>query len=228
MSFADLDKKVATPEPAALAAAPAPLARPPRTLIGRAMKRVDLAQAATGVFIFAVTAAAGFGSGPLQDFARRFVELTVVCELYLIWLAMGCLLATDKPGWLRIPILLGAAGLYVVAVTHDRQFQAAPQALWLLCARLLPQRGAALLSNDYVRRLGVVTWCGLALLVIQLLALMLLSTLLVAVGIGTRDGNAIIAPRWFYALLWGAYYIELAFLMPWVASLRRPGAAWAR
>ena len=229
MPFADLEKKIAG-EPAS--AAPASITpgreprqryalRAPKTVPQRWLQRVDPWLLLTALFILAATWPTRLIPDALHDYVRQWIETTLICELYLFFIGFGTMIAWDKGAWLRVPIVALTVAAYVFGVTHDRQFSVAAQAVWLLSVRFLPPHGIALLSRENIRRLHSTIFGGLAVLIVQFLLLMLLSTLLVPLGIGSKIGNTITMPQWFYALLWSSYYVELAFVLPGIAEYDR-------
>jgi len=179
---------------------------------------MNLPLAATGLFILVVGLTGNYASGSVRAFAGRIVDNTVICESYLIILLFGAFVAARLGAWLRVPIMLASIALCLVAIMYDRQFSIVPQACWVLATRALPLRGEVPLSSDYVKRVRDFTSTSVICLLAQLILLVVLSSALVSVGIGTRINNTVTAPHWFYAFLWGAYYFELAFLLPIVAA----------
>jgi hypothetical protein len=136
--------------------------------------------------------------------------------MYLLWLAMGAWLAIDKPAWLRVLIIICTVCLYLFVITHDAQFSLAPQAAWVLCLRLLPPGFVGVFTNANVIRVQVITLSGLAVLVLQVIIFVLSSLALAGLGVATVKGNEITTPSWLSGLVWGAYYVELAFFLPYV------------
>jgi len=211
MSFADLEKKT---HPTTVALAPRP--SPPMNVVERELRRVDLWLLATGLCILAVGISGDYFGPSVHEYANQWVTNTLVCEMYLLWLAMGAWLAIDKPAWLRVLIIICTVCVYLFVITHDAKFSLAPQAAWLLAMRLLPPGFVGVFTNDNVRRVQVITLAGLAVLVLQVLIFVLSSSALAALGVGTIKGNVITSPAWHSGLVWGAYYVELAFFLPYV------------
>jgi hypothetical protein len=213
MTFADLEKKISASTPG-----PTPMPSPPSTVqnIEREFRRVDLLQLATGLFILVIGISGNLLDPGVHKYAEQWIGRTVVCEMYMLWLGMGAWLAIGKPTWARIPILIGTVALYLAVITHDSQFSFVPQAAWLLFVRLVPPGFVGLFSDQNVRRVKAITLTGLACLVGQIVLFAMGSSALVAFGVGTNIDHVITAPRWFSAFVWGAYYIELAFLLPYV------------
>jgi len=213
VTFADLEKKI--PQTAPVAAAP-PHAISPVGSVEVRLRRANLLLLVTGIAILVVGISGDFFGSPARSYANSWIERTLVCEMYMLWLGMGALLAVDKPTWLRVPIVIGTVAVYLFVITHDEQFSMVPQAAWLLCVRLLPPGFVGVFANDNIKRVKVVTFAGLAVLAVQIVMFAMLSSALAGIGIGTVEGNVITAPRWFSGIVWGAYYIELAFLLPYV------------
>jgi hypothetical protein len=211
MSFADLEKKIspATAAPTLSAASAIRTAK-------REFRRIDFLMLATGLLVFAIKVFGDYFDSEMREFASNLVVRTLVCEGYMIFLAMGAMVAIGKPTWLRILILIVTVALYTFAVTHDRQFSFAPQALWLLFIRLVPPGFVGVFSNDNVRRVKAIAFAGLACLVLQIVIFAMASSALSALGVGTVSGNTITMPAWFTGVVWGAYYIELAFVIPYI------------
>jgi hypothetical protein len=219
VTFADLEKKIHPAKAVPVAAVPAaPVHRPtpPVNVVERELRRVDLLLLATGLCIFVVGVAGDYFSTSVHDYAWQWVMNTLVCEMYLLWLAMGAWLASDKPVWLRVPIMIGTICLYLLVITHDAQFSLAPQAAWVLCLRLLPPGFVGVFTNANVIRVQVITLSGLAVLVLQVIIFALSSAALAGLGVATVKGHEITTPSWLSGLVWGAYYIELAFYLPYV------------
>jgi hypothetical protein len=229
VSFADLEKKISGDPAIAPTASIVPDREPrqryalrvPQTTLQRWLQRVDPWLLLTALFILVATWPTSLVPDSVHDYGRQWIETTLICELYLFYIGFGAMIAWNKNIWLRVPMVALTVALYVFAVTHDRQFSVAPQAIWLLAVRFLPPRGVAPLSRENIRRLHSTIFGGLAVLIIQFLLLMLLSALLVPLGIGSKVGNTITMPQWFYALLWTSYYVELAFVLPSIAEYDR-------
>ena len=211
MTFADLEKKIRPP-----ATTPAPQPASAVKVVERELRRVNGLLLATGLCILAVGISGDYFSASVHAYAGRWIASTLVCELYLLWLAMGAWIAIDKPMWLRVPIMICTVSVYLFVITHDAQFSMAPQAAWLLCVRLLPPGFVGVFSNDNLERVRVITLAGLAVLAVQIVFFALSSSALASLGVGTVEGNVVTAPRWYSGLVWGAYYLELAFLLPYV------------
>lgn len=211
MSFRDLEQKTGLSPAAAPAAA---------TTSVRSLPRLDLSLAALGFFILVIGLTGDYSSDSIRVFARHVVENTLICEVYMFWIFIGAFFAKQSPGWLRAPLMLASMAVCLFAITHDREFSIVPQACVVLATRIVPARGEVPLSSGYVQR--VLDFCGASLgcLLVQLLVFVFLSSLLASVGIGTNRDHVITPPHWFAAVIWGAYYFELAFLLPWVASFR--------
>jgi hypothetical protein len=211
VTFADLEKKshpsTATPAPQPTSAV---------KVVERELRRVNVLLLATGFCILAVGISGGYFGASVHEYAGRWIASTLVCEMYLLWLAMGAWIAIDKPVWLRVPIMICTVSVYLFVITHDAQFSMAPQAGWLLCVRLLPPGFVGVLTNDNLKRVRVVTLAGLAVLAVQIVFFALSSSELASLGVGTVEGNVVTAPGWYSGLVWGAYYLELAFLLPYV------------
>jgi hypothetical protein len=216
MTFADLEKKIrpATAAPAA-AVVPAPRPAPAENVVERELRRVDLLLLVTGLCIFVIGVSGDYFSAWVHEYAWQWVANTLVCEMYLLWLAMGAWLAIDKPVWLRVPIMICTVCLYLFVVTHDAQFSLAPQAAWVLCLRLLPPGFVGVFTNANVIRVQVITLSGLAVLVAQVVIFALVSSVLAGLGVATIKGHEITTPSWLSGLVWGAYYVELAFFLPY-------------
>jgi hypothetical protein len=209
MTYADLDRKIAPVAPELAASSALQTAE-------REFRRVDLFQMGTGFFILVIGISGNLFDPSVHKYAEQWIGRTVVCEMYMLWLGMGAWLAIGKPAWVRIPILIGTVALYLAVITHDSQFSFVPQAAWLLFVRLVPPGFAGLFSDENVRRVKAIALAGLACLVGQIVFFAMGSSALVAFGIGTNIDHVITAPAWFSAFVWGAYYIELAFLLPYV------------
>jgi hypothetical protein len=74
----------------------------------------------------------------------------------------------------------------------------------------------------------VVTLSGLAVLVLQVIIFALSSVALAGLGIATVKGNEITTPSWLSGLVWGAYYVELAFFLPYVEKGIERSSSWER
>ena len=217
MTFADLEKKIhpATAAPVA-SVVPAPRLAPPENVVERELRRVDLLLLATGLGILVVGVSGDYFGASVHEYAWQWITNTLVCEMYLLWLAMGAWLAIDKPAWLRVLIIICTVCLYLFVITHDAQFSLAPQAAWVLCLRLLPPGFVGVFTNANVIRVQVITLSGLAVLVLQVIIFVLSSVALAGLGVATVKGNEITTPSWLSGLVWGAYYVELAFFLPYV------------
>lgn len=217
MSFRDLEQNAGLPA-VPPAAVPAPAATS-RALVER-LQRMDLSLVAIGCFILGIGLTGEYSGDSVRVFARHVVENTIICEFYMFWIFIGAFFAKQSPAWLRIPLMLASVVICLLAITYDREFSIVPQACLVLATRILPARGEVPLSSSYVQRVLDFSGTSLACLLVQLLVFVSLSSLLASVGIGTNRDHVITAPHWFAALIWGAYYLELAFLLPWIASFR--------
>ena len=52
-------------------------------------KRIDWWQAATGIFVLTVFMGGHYFSGGVRVYASQFVMMTIICELCMIWAAIG-------------------------------------------------------------------------------------------------------------------------------------------
>jgi hypothetical protein len=86
------------------------------------------------------------------------------------------------------------------------------QAAWILYGRLKPSP-AALLSDRNLRRAGLGMLTGLCLVFAQIFLQMGFLTALATAGLIQIDGNGG-GPTWVYGIVWGAYYLEMAYWLP--------------
>jgi len=214
MSFSDLDNEVLSKFAQGSVVS---RVSPPRSALQRWLARVDAWHLATAAFLLVALWPSQLVPAGVLDYAKQCVQFTVICEMYLFFVGFGTMVAWNKNVWLRVPIVALTVALYIFIVTHDRQFSIAPQAIAVMCMRWIPPRGVGLLSQRNVRRVQNTIFGGLAVLVVQIILLTSLSSLLLQFGIGTDVHGTITMPPWFYALLWSAYYVELAFVLPWIA-----------
>jgi hypothetical protein len=181
---------------------------------------MDLSLAATGLFVLGIGLSGDYASDSVRVFARHIVENTLICEFYMFWIFIGAFFAKQCSVWLRVPLMLASVVVCLLAIKTDREFSIVPQAGWVLAARTLPVRGEVPLSSAYVQRVLDFTGTSLGCLIVQIVLFAMLSLALTKIGIGTDRDGLIIAPQWFSAIVWGAYYFELAFVLPWVAAFR--------
>ena len=187
-------------------------------------KRIDWWEAATGVFVLAVLLAGGYLGGGLREYASQLVSMTIICELSMIWAAIG---AAATSGAKNTVYLMGgiafALGLYLFSVVaiiwKAQEFYIIPQALWILVGRFRPRAGVAWFSDDNLRRFLFASVAGWMCVLAQMLLLVIVTIVLATVF---NVGSGVMgAPRWVSALIWGAFYFELALLLPRVEEYAR-------
>jgi hypothetical protein len=110
----------------------------------------------------------------------------------------------------------------VAIIWKAQEFYIVPQALWILCGRFRPRAGAAWFGDDNLRRFLFVALAGWICLLGQMLLLVIVTIVLATVfNISENHGGVTGAPRWVSALIWGAFYFELAFALPKVEAFAR-------
>jgi len=191
-------------------------------------KRIDWWQAATGIFVLTVFLGGHYFSGGVRVYASQFVMMTIICELCMIWAAIG---AAATSGAKNSVQLVGgiafALGLYLFSVLaivwKARQFYIIPQALWILVGRFRPPAGVAWFGDGNLRRFLFGSMAGWIGVLAQLLLLVIVTIVLATLFNISEDygGGATGAPRWVSALIWSAFYFELAVLLPKVEAFAR-------
>jgi len=193
-------------------------------------KRFDRWEAATGAFVLTVLLAGRYLGGGIHEYASQLVSMTIICELSMIWAAIG---SAATSGAKNTVSLVGgiafAVGLYlfsVVAIVWKvQEFYIIPQALWILVGRFRPRAGVAWFGDDNLRRFLFVSMAGWITVLAQILLLVIVTIVLATVfNVSENYGGATGAPRWVSALIWGAFYFELAFLLPRVEEFARSRA----
>lgn len=190
--------------------------------------RIDWWEAATGVFVLTVLLAGHYLGGGIRQYAGQLVSMTIICELSMIWAAIG---SAATSGAKNTVYLAGgiafALGLYLFSVVaiiwKAREFYIIPQALWILVGRFRPRAGGAWFGDDNLRRFLFVSMAGWLAVLAQLLLLVIVTIVLATVFNVSEDygDGASGAPRWVSGLIWSAFYFELALLLPRVEAFAR-------
>jgi hypothetical protein len=183
-------------------------------------KYVDWWEVATGIFVITVFLSSHYFTD-LRGYAGQFVKMTIICELCMIWAAIGAAATSGARNSVQlIGGIVFALGLYFFSVLaivwKAREFYIIPQALWILGGRFRPRGGAAWFGDDNLRRFLFVSMAGWLAVLAQLLLLVIVTIVLATLFNISEDygGGASGVPRWVSALIWSAFYIELAFLLP--------------
>jgi len=183
-------------------------------------KRFDRWEAATGVFVLTVLLAGRYLAGGIHEYASQLVSMTIICELSMIWAAIGSAATSGAKNTVSLAGGIAfALGLYLFSVVaiiwKAQEFYIIPQALWILVGRFRPRAGVAWFGDDNLRRFLFVSMAGWITVIAQILLLLIMTMVLATVfNVGESYGGATGAPRWVSALIWGAFYFELAFLLP--------------
>ena len=199
------------------------------------VRRIDWWEAATGVFVLIVLLAGRYLGSGVRDYASHLVMMTIICELCMIWAAIGAAATSGaKNIWYLSAGIAFALLLYLFSVVaiiwKAQEFYIIPQALWILVGRFRPRGGVAWFSDDNLRRFLFVSMAGWLGVLAQMLLLVIVTIVLATVFNISEDygGGASGAPRWVSALVWSAFYFELALLLPKVEQFARQRGAGKR
>jgi hypothetical protein len=193
-------------------------------------RRIDRWEAATGLFVLAVVIGGRYLGETVHEYASHIVLLTIICELSMVWAAIGsaATLQAKNAFYLSAGIAF-ALGLYFMSVIgiiwKSQEFYIIPQALWILYGRFRPRSGDAWFGEDNLTRFMLVAVAGFVCVFVQfLLYFMVTVALATFFNISEDYGDGVMgAPRWVSAMMWVLFYFELAVLLPKVeAFARRP------
>lgn len=203
---------------------PAPVvqAQPPANL-RELLQHLDLRELLTGVLVVSAALIGSQAAPTLFAQSRDIVITQVMFEFPMALLAVFAGYAEKRSARaLRATILLfGAAAVLAIGFQHAL-IGGAPAAilpgLWLVYARLAPPGGVVWFSVRHCQIVSIVAGSAWAMLIGALMLLMILGALAPS---GAHDDEA---ASWVYALVWGGFYLALAFAMPAVRRRLLPAA----
>lgn len=154
--------------------------------------------------------------------------MTIICEISMVWGAIGSAATVQAKNKLYLVAGIAfALGLYLASVLaivwRSQEFYIVPQALWILYGRFRPRDSDAWFGQDNLQRFMLVSLAGFGGVFVQFLLLFFVTIVLETFFNISEDygGGASGVPRWVSALVWSAYYFELAFLLPKVEAYAR-------
>jgi hypothetical protein len=203
-----------------MSSVPSPTTTPAaRKLVPAWILQLDPWEAATAVFVFTVTLAGNHFGGLVLQTAGSIISMSVICEFAMAWTAVALGRSVPSGNWWRIlPRLILALAIYVGCVTmfvwKARAFYLIPQALWILAGRIRPRRGVSLMSDQNLRRFTTTGIVGVVLVFAHWMVIGFAAIVADKFGLAIKTDGMTIAPPWIYAVVWGAYYLELAYLVP--------------
>jgi hypothetical protein len=202
------------------------LTKPAAGLVPAWVLQLDPWEAATAVFIVTVMLGGDFFGGRVLLVAGNIITMSVICEFAMVWTAaaLGQSIA-QRSLWLVLPRIVLALAVYLGCVTmfvwDARAFYLIPQAVWILAGRFRPRAGVPPFSDDNLRRFTRSGVLALVLVVVHVMLIGLAAIVTDRLGMATKLDGMTIPPPWVYAVIWGAYYFELAYFVPLIEVTKK-------